>query len=169
MCVDPVTMMVIGGAVGAAGNLFAGFSQKQSADANAAALETSAQQRAQKEKFDVERADVRYRRETGHVIAKAGSTNVDLQSFSDVLADDAKESALEQKAIHVSSQIDQANLRFQAAGQKAAGKTAMISGIFSAVGSVVKAGSDYQTNRVLEAKYSKLGGVSLDDNYDSYG
>jgi len=170
MCVDPVTMMMVGGAVGAAGNLFAGFSAKQTADTNAAALENSAQQRAEKEKFDTERADNRFRRVQGAVIAKAGSTNIDLSSFSDVLADDAKESALEKQAIHVSSQIDQQNLRFQAAGQKAAGKTALISGIFNAAGSVVKAGTNIENDRMLDTKYGKLGGrgISIDDGIDPY-
>jgi len=166
MCVDPVTMMVVGGAVGAAGNLFAGFSAKQSADANAAALETAAKQREQKAQFDIEQATRKYTRQTGTVIAKAASTNVDLSSFDSVLADDAKESMLERKAISVSAQIDEANLRFQAAGQKAAGKAAEIGGIFAAGGSILKAGSDYQTYRALSAK--SKGGVSLDDGGDAY-
>lgn len=168
MCVDPLTLTVASAAMGAAGNLFAGFSKKQESDANAAALETSAQQREQLAKYDIERAQSRFTRQQGTAIAKAGSTNVDVRSFDSVLADDAKESAFEQKAIHVSAQIDEANLRFQKQGQLAQGQASLISGIFSAAGSVVGAGTNYNKMRELDTRYSKLGGVTLDDASDAY-
>lgn len=164
MCVDPVSLSFAAGAIGAVGNMIAGFSKKQEADANAAALENNALQRQEKAKFDIERADVKYRRVTGSTVAKIGSTGVDVSSFSDVLADDAKESALEKKAIQVSADIDSANLRFQAAGQRSQGQAALVTGIFGAASSVVSAGTGYQKIKAYQAGSEKLGGVAIDDN-----
>ncbi len=167
MCVEPVSLTIASAGIGLVGNLMAGFSKRAEANANAAALEVSAQQREQKAIFDTEREANRFTRQQGTVVAKAGSTNVDLQSFSDVLADDAKESALARKAIAVSASIDEHNLRFQAAGQRRQANAALLTGIFSAAGSVVSAGTQYEKMRELDTKYTKLGAYGTSDYEDA--
>lgn len=168
MCMDPVSITLAATAISAAGSVVSGIQKKNEGDANAAALETSAQQRLEKAKFDTEQADRQYRRNEGSVEAKIGTTGVDVMSFTSVLADDAKESALQKKAILVGAQVEANNLRFQAAGQKAAGRDAMIGGIFGAFGAVAGGSAKVSQINAINAKTDNLGGVSIGNDFTGF-
>lgn len=139
MC-DPIS---IGVGIAAAGSVVKGVGQYQTAKANAAALDTAADQKLETAKYNIEEADRKFRRNEGTVKAQIGSTNLDLSSFSDVLDDDAKESALEKLAIKTGADIDAKNLRFQASGQRTAATMALLSIPFN-VGTSVAGGYSQQ-------------------------
>lgn len=131
MC-DPFSIV---GGINAAGALYSGFSAAKNSETNAKALENQALNRVQKAKFDIERAETRFQRTQGTAIATGAATGVDIRSFSDVLADNAAEGALEKAAIQYGADRDIENLRFQAAGQRSNAKSQRIGAVFSAAGS----------------------------------
>lgn len=133
MC-DPFTLMAVGTAVSAAGSLASGYMGMQAGKANAAGYRQQAILREEKAKYDSAQAITRFERTQGQAVANIGTTGLSIESFSDVLADSAVESALEVEAIKWQGHAEANNLRFQAATQEYQGKAAMISGIFSAVG-----------------------------------
>lgn len=133
MC-DPFTLTVASAAVGAAGSLATGFMGMQAGKANAKAYKYQAQLREEKAAFDSAQAVTKFQRVQGQAIANIGTTGIDLQSFSDVLADSAVESALEVAAIKWQGQHEADNLRFQARTQEYQAKAAMISSVFQATG-----------------------------------
>lgn len=161
MC-DPITAFA---GISAAGAIVQGVAAKGTADANAAALETAANDRQAKQQYELEEADRSYRRTAGTVRAAIGSTNLDMQSFSDVLDDDAKESALQKMAIKHNAAIETRNIMFQAEGQRQAGKNAMIASVFNA-GTAFAGG--YANNAKLDAMRASKGGISLDTADDPF-
>lgn len=132
------------------------------ADTNAAALETAAAQREQKAAYETELADRKFTRQEGHVRASIGQTGLATASFSDVLADDAAESALEKLAIKAGGKIEANNLRFQAAGQRVAGQNAIVESLFG-VGSAVA--GKYKANAQLDAIRAK--GVTVNGGWNT--
>jgi len=146
-----------------AGSAVSGITRYSEGRANAAALETAAAQRLEKAEFDVETVDRRARRQAGAVRNRIGTTGIDIASFSDVLADDARESALEKKAIRVSAEIDAQNLRFQAAGMKQNARMSLVSSVFDMGTAVASGVAQREKLRVLEARADKLGGVRLNE------
>lgn len=160
MCIDPITATLIStgvsAGVAAVGSMATGMMRSSEAKANAAALEASAQQREETAKFQIERADVAYRREAGAVGAKIGTTGVDVTSFSSVLADDAKESALQKSAIQVGADVERNNLLFQASGQKMQAKSDIVSGIFGAATAAAKGYGRLAQIDAIGAKGAKL-------------
>jgi hypothetical protein len=162
MCLDPITATMT--AVSVAGAVTSGVSKYQTANVNAAALESSAAQRLEKAKYDVEQADRRYRRQAGSVEALIGTTGIGISSFLDVLSDDAAESALEKKAIKLGAQVEANNLRFQAEGQKRSASGAILEAGLGVAGAVVGGFGRSQQVSAINAKSIKFGGVTLDDS-----
>lgn len=163
MC-DPVSALIgVSTAINVAGSVTKGLAAKQTADTNAAALEQQIAQREEKAKYDVELADRKYRRQAGAVRAAIGSTNLDISSFSDVLADDAAESALEKAAIKSGALVDEKNLYFQAQGQRQAGQNAQTGMYFNVAGDFANGFTRRENIRYQRAK----GGVSIDP--DGFG
>lgn len=137
MCIDPVSMMVIGTVVSAAGTVAGGISSYQAGNANAKGLQEQARLRELKGKYDVEAADRQYRREQGKVLSGVAASGGTAVSFLDVLRDDAAESALEKAAIKFGAKVDATNLRNQASFAKSQGKAALIGSLFSAAGTAM--------------------------------
>lgn len=160
MCIDPVSMMVIGTVASAGSQLVGGMSSMSTANSNAKALQQQAYLREQKGEYDVEQADRRFRREQGKVLAGLAVSGVDASSFYDVLNDNASESALEKKTIRYGATADANNLRHQAMTTKAQGKAAFIGSIFSAAGTVA---SGYGKVGAMQTK-----GVTVDTQYGGY-
>ena len=127
--------------VSAAGSLSSASAGAKAHKASAAAFEQQAIMREQKGAFDAQQAIHRYDRNRGQTVASIGTTGLSLESFSDVLADSAVESALEVKAIKYGAKAEADNLRFQAAGQRVQAKTTRQAGTLSAVGTMLGAGA----------------------------
>lgn len=166
MC-DPVSAMFGAQAViGVAGSLSAGSSQAKAHQANAAALELQRQNRLAKARFDVEQHDRKYRRATGSRDALIGTTGVTAESFSDVAADDAAESALEKAAIMWSAQNEANMLQFQADAQRRQAKDAKTASYFNAASSALSAMSGFKRYQTMGVK---VGGTFSPATEDYYG
>lgn len=136
MCLDPVSMMVIGAGVSAGGQLYSGIAADKAARRDASRLETQAALAQGKGEYEAEQAFRRFERDKGKKEAAVGTTGIDIQSFADVFADDSEEAALERKTIRQNAMADADNLRYRASSTRQAGKNAMIGSAFAAVGSV---------------------------------
>lgn len=167
MC-DPVSaLLVTQAAVGAAGAISAGSAQASASRSNAAALETNATNRIEKAKFDIAQADRNYRRTAGKRDANIGSTGITADSFTDIAADDAAESALEKAAAMWSAQNDANMLRFQAESQRNQAKSAKTASYFNAAGAVLSAAGSYVKVQGLGVKAG--GTFSPDTSEEAYG
>jgi hypothetical protein len=138
-------MMLAGSAVSAAGTLFGGISANKASKEAAAAMEMQAQLRIQQGEYDAEQERRRYVRAAGTTQANAAASGIDIQSFADVFADDASESALAQKTIRWGAQRDAANMRAQASDMRTKGKNNLIGSIGAAVGSVFSSAGRYRS------------------------
>ena len=137
-------MMLAGSAVSAAGTLFGGISANKAAREAAAAMEMQAQLRIQQGEYDAEQERREYVRASGTTRANAAASGIDIQSFADVFADDAAESALAQKSIRWGAQRDAANIRAQASDTRTQGRNKLIGSIGAAVGSVFSSAGQYR-------------------------
>lgn len=144
MC-EPGTMMIAGAGLSAAGTLYGGISSNRAAKEAAAALEMQAQLRIQQGEYDAAQELRMHERDLGKKTASAAASGISLESFADVFADDAMESALARKTIRWGAQRDAANLRAQAAATKKQGKNSLIGSAFAAAGSLFSAGGKYRT------------------------
>jgi hypothetical protein len=130
--------------LGAAQSITQATMGAQTARVNAAALEQQAQIRLQKGEFDADQAINKYERLAGQARANIGVTGISADSFGDVLADSAMESALEVKAIRWGAAHEAKNLQFQASVQRANAKAAKVGGIFGVLGSALKGFSAFK-------------------------
>lgn len=126
-------------AIGAAGALRSGMSARSQADSEAALYRAQAAARLAKAEFDVDTAHRKYRRTKGQGEARAGGSGVSLDSFYDIMNDDAMESALERSAIRWSAKSEAAMLEYQASAAVKRGKDAQTASYINAAGSVVNA------------------------------
>lgn len=152
MC-DPVSaMFVVSAGIGAAGALSAGAASSKAHSANAGALEIQKTNRMEKAKFDVAQQERHYTRVSGERDARIGTTGLTSDSFSDIRADDAAESALEQAATLWSAQNDANMLQFQVDAQRREAKAAKTASYFNAAGAVVSAAGGYAKSQGFGVK-----------------
>lgn len=163
MCMDPISVMTVGAVVGAAGSLHAGASKSSQARGEAALYESQAAARIQKAEFDAETSRRRYERNKGSVEARAAGTDLAMENFYDVLADDAAEAALERAAIRWSAQNEATMLQYQASSARARAKDEMIGAVFNAAGAVVNAYSP-----AIRSRYAASSGVSVSADSPGY-
>lgn len=139
MCAPPLIVAGVGAAISAGGALYSGVQANRQARAEAALYESQGAQRLQKAEFDVETTRRRYVREAGRNQAEAAASGIDVASFSDVFADDAKEFALEVSAIRYSAKSEAAMLKYRADMARKRGKAEQTASYFRAASSVVSA------------------------------
>lgn len=151
MCADPATMMVVGAAVSAGGELYAGISADKAGRQAQAQLEQQAQLRIAKGEYDAEDARIRFVRDKGTKVAAAANSGTTMESFADVFADDAAEAALERQTIRYGAQMDAANLRAQGQAADQKGRNAKIGSMFSAAGSIFSAAGRARSPSVANA------------------
>lgn len=132
--IGPTTAASSAGIFGAIGSLGSGLLGGVSGLINYRNLNAQAQLQLEKGEFDAATAARKFQRTQGQAIANIGQTGISLDSFSDVLADNVMESALEQKAIRFGAANAAANLRSQATGAAVSGTAAVIGGTFGAAG-----------------------------------
>lgn len=157
MC-DPFSIAVTSAAVGAGGSIMQGMSAKRTADANAAALRVNADRREMKADFDIERTERQFQTQQGALRARIALSGITQGSFSDLIAADASERAMQVAGIEWSAQNDVDNLNFQASAAENQGRNAMTAGFINAAGSVVSSVGGYYKSAGLGATKS----VSLD-------
>jgi hypothetical protein len=137
MC-DPVSLTLAATAVGTVASAGASFVQAKNAtkvaNMNASALEQQAALRQEKAKFDAAQAATKFERLRGQQYALIGKSGLDTGTFSDLLADSALESALEQKQIHWTADRESDNLNFQAGSARMNGQMERQGAILSGIG-----------------------------------
>lgn len=128
MCMEPVSagLAVVGAAASIYGSVSAGNAEGKAARSNAQLLSNMANEREKKAAFDadtrlkkaafdIETAKRNAGRKSGTVRAGISASGFSQASFSDVLADDASEAALEQAAIKYTADLDAYEARYQGA------------------------------------------------------
>lgn len=139
MC-DPVsistTALVAGTAASAYGQLQAGAAEAQTANANAALLRERARDIEEKAKYDIAQIKREFVRSQGANVSKIAANNLNVATFADVLADDAMEAFLEQKAVRHGAEIEKHNLKSQALITQQQGQAAQSASYISAIGTV---------------------------------
>lgn len=159
MCSPPMAIAAIGGAIQAGGAIYGGITAQRSANSEAALYESQRSQRLQKAEFDVETLRRQYRRESGRNQAESAASGIDVASFSDVFADDAKEFALEVEAIRYSAKSEAAMLRYRSEMARKRGKEARTASYFQAAGALFGAAGPALNQRYANAGSGATGGV----------
>jgi hypothetical protein len=140
MC-EPVSIGMAAAAVGtgvsAIGQLKQGQAEQRASYENANNLELQAAQRQEKADYDIASLKRSFGRDQGNKIAKIAGDGLNLQTFADVLLDDALESFQERKAVQYSANIDKANIRADAAAQRRSGDDARTGSYYAAAGTVL--------------------------------
>lgn len=155
-------------AIGAYGSIKAGSSAKSQADSEAALYRAQAAARLAKAEFDVDTAHRKFRRQEGQVEARAGGSGITLESFYDIMNDDAAESALERAAIRWSAQSEATMLEYQARSATNRGNDAKSASYINAAGAVVNAFAPTIKGRMTTgASGSATGGVPMNWSHTS--
>jgi hypothetical protein len=166
----PLLIMGASAAIGVAGAFQAGSSAKNQADGEAALYRAQAAARLAKAEFDAETSHRKYRREKGQVEARASGSGVSLESFYDVMNDDAMEAALERAAIRWSAQSEASMLEYQASAAERRGKDTKTASYINAVGAVVSPFSPLAKGMLTTgASGSVTGGVTMSTPYTAPG
>lgn len=147
--------------IGAAGALKAGSSAKSQADGEAALYRAQAAARLAKAEFDADTAQRKFRRQEGQVQARAGGSGVTLESFYDVMNDDAAESSLERAAIRWSAQSEASMLEYQANAATRRGEDAKTASYYNAAGAVVGAFSPMAKGSMTTGASGSATGVPM--------
>lgn len=133
MCIDPVTLGVIGTMVSVAGSIASGAQAQAQAEAQAKAYEQQAQADSQAAGYEAQRERRQQELRAANARAQVGASGVAMAgSPTEVLVANAREGELDIQAIRYGSQIRQNNLRTQAEISRMQGKGAMVAGIFEA-------------------------------------
>lgn len=166
MCEIATGILVVSAAIGAASSLKAGASAKSQADGEAALYQSQKAARLEKAEFDVATAERKYRRQAGQVVSRAGGSGISLDSFYDVLNDDAEEAALERAAIRWTANSEAKMLDYQSNAATSKGEDAQSASYINAAGAVVSAFGKY---RAYKDKAPASPGVTMDDGGSAYG
>lgn len=142
MC-DPTTLLITGATISAGSSVAQGISANSSARANAAMLGVQQQRRESKLALDLENSDRKFRTHTGAVQQKISVSGLTQGSFSDIIASDATERAMEVETLRWNAQNDVDNIEYQKSSELSRGRSAMAGGIINAVGTAVNSGSSY--------------------------
>lgn len=159
MCPPVGLVLAAGTALSAVGQISSGVAARQSADANAAMLRARAVDVEQKARYDIDQLKREFSRKQGTTLAKVAGSGLNAATFADILADDAAEAFLEQKAVRYGAEIEKAGLNNQATMQKAEGRNAQTAGFISAAGTV--AGGYMRASKMGFIGDSSGAGVSL--------
>jgi hypothetical protein len=128
MC-DPGTALLAGGAaISAVGAISSGSAESKTDQQNADYARQQAQQRQQKANFDstarlakmnfdIEQSQRNSTRKMGTIKASIAGSGLDVNSFSNVLADDAKEASLEVQSIRYTGNLDAYQIQYQGASE----------------------------------------------------
>lgn len=139
MCAIAPLIAVASAGIGVMSSLQQGKAAMAAAQTNAAGLRSQAVSAENKAAADAAQSRTRYERDKGVVESRIGTTGIDAGSFSDVLADDASEAALERALIRASGKAAANNLNFQAEAALAQGRDAKRASYLNAASSVVGA------------------------------
>lgn len=158
MCMEPISTglalasagtKLVGGIMGGRAEAKAGRTNAQmladAANAREAKAAFDSDNRLKKAAFDIETSKRESSRKIGTVRANIGGSGFDAQSFSEVLADDAAEAALEVAAIKYTGDLDAYEMRYagnidarqlrnQSASQRSSARDAEIGGWISGIG-----------------------------------
>jgi hypothetical protein len=161
---DPLSLAILGVSTGLKmfGSIFAGNTEAAQAEANAALFEAQARARMAKARFDADKSRRDYERHAGKVQASIGKSGVDARNFSDIMADDAMEGALERAAIMWSGRTEADFLRYQGQVQQFNASAARTSGYIGAATAFVNGISSFRT-----ASSAGGSGISLSSNFSS--
>ena len=138
-CQDPLTVATV--AFTAFGKIQEGRAAKSAADFNAKVAQRNADISKQQTQVRKERHDKERRLRAGANIASAGASGAGIESFGDILSDNAMQEELDLLTIESEGLLQKQNFEIEASQQKAAGKNAMMSGIIGAGTSILGSGA----------------------------
>jgi hypothetical protein len=152
MCIDPVTLGVIGTMVSVAGSIASGAQAQAQAEAQARAYEQQAQADSQAAGYEAQRERRQQELRAANARAQVGASGVAMAgSPTEVLVANAREGELDIQAIRYGSQIRQNNLRTQAEISRMQGKGAMAAGLINAGSGLVSGLSGlYDPNKAVK-------------------
>lgn len=158
MCIDPISMGIIGAVVSGAGALIQGQQQAQMAEMQAKAYEQQAQADAQASSYEASREKHRQELAAAAARAQVGASGVAFSgSPTEVLLANAGQAELDISAIKYGSQLRQSQLGTQAAISRFSGKQARVAGFINAGSNLIGGLSNlYDPNRATRLGRSEF-------------
>lgn len=138
-CQGPLTIASV--AFTAFGKIQEGRAAKSAADFNAQVAQRNADISEQQTQARKETQDRERRLRAGANIAAGGASGVGIESFGDVLADNAAQEELDLLTIESEGLLQKQNFEIEASQQKAAGSSALTSSIIGAGTSILGSGA----------------------------
>ncbi len=138
MC-NPMALAIAGGVAGAAGSLYGGFQQGAAYDGQGAFAERQAMLEGQAGAYERERLKTRDTRALAGMRQQYSSAGIDPNSGSarEVMADSAREAALDEEAVLFGAKLRADNQRFEARLARSNAQEARIGGVLGAFSDVL--------------------------------
>lgn len=166
MC-DPVSLAIAGGVTAGAGSLYSGFTASQSYNDQARIADRQAVMEGQAGRYEQQRVKARNDRILGDQRQQFISSGIALEgSAQEVIADSAREAALDEEAVLYGAKVRSENRRFEARLARNNATSAMVGGVLNAASNVVgglSSASTLATERTMltnpYARVGTLGGI----------
>lgn len=146
---EPATIGLVSSGVGAAGSLISGFSQNAQANRQADVADANAQIATDQAAADAAAIRNRGARVQGTQRASSGASGIAGTGFADAIADSDIEAELDAQTAKYNGRIAARNFATQAASDRSAGSSALVSG---ALGAGTKALTGYGNWKWLNTK-----------------
>lgn len=170
---DPVTMTIVATGVQALGSIREGNAAKAQANYEAGIARQNADRVAQQTAVQSEQQDREQRMRRGANIAAAGGSGVGLDSFGDILQQNAMQERLDILTLESEGLLQQQNFESQASLAKQRGKNAQIGGYVGAASSILggasKFGGSKLGNQKIEVGDYFSSGARKDISYSKGG
>ncbi len=146
MCIDPVSLAVIGGVASGVGQLYSASAQSASYKAQAAYADRQAEMASQKGAFDATQQARQNDRQLASMRGQYLSSGIALSgSALDTLEDSATQASLDEQAIRYGAQVQSDNYRFQSGLARSNASSAMTGGFLGALSTGVNTLSGMNT------------------------
>ena len=146
MCIDPVSMALIGGLATGAGQIYTAAAQSASYETQAEFNDRQAETTAQKGNYDANQQSRQNDRQLANIRGQYLSSGIALSgSATDVLQDSATQASLDEQAIRYGAQVTSDNYRFQAGLARSNAKSAQMGGYLGALSTGVNTLSGINT------------------------
>lgn len=161
MC-DPVSLAIAGGVVTGAGSLYSGFTASQSYQDQAKVADRQAVMEGQAGRYEQQRVKARNDRVLGDQRQQFISSGIALEgSAQEVIADSAREAALDEEAVLYGAQVRAENKRFESRLARSNAQSALIGGVIGAASGVM--------GGLSSASQFKFDRTTLTNPYANYG
>ena len=146
MCIDPVSLALIGGGISAIGQISSASAQSASYKTQAEYADRQAQMAAQKGAYDASQQARQNDRQLASMRGQYLSSGIALSgSALETLQDSATQASLDEQAIRYGAQVQSDNYRFQAGLARSNASSAMTGGFLGALATGVNTLSSVNT------------------------